>query len=69
MFKGSIEHRTVSAPQNGSGGSSAVGAGGSQEASLKTLIYSGAWPVTDRIFHVVSTWTPHTFEVRAGDPA
>ena len=31
------------------------------EASLRTLVYGGAWPVADRKFHVISTWAPWYF--------
>ena len=49
MFKGAVEHRGVE-----------VG-GLNPGAHLKTLRYAGAWPVGDRIFHVLSGWRPHQF--------
>ena len=45
MFKNSIEHRSV----------------GACSSSIRTLIYSGIWPVSERYFTVLSGWRPHKF--------
>jgi len=53
MFKGATEHSTEHR--------SAECGAGHPAAHLKTLRYAGAWPVGDRVFHVLSGWRPHSF--------
>jgi hypothetical protein len=48
-FKYSVHHRAIDI-------SSAI-----PLPSLHTLVYSGAWPVADRQFHVLSAWSPWLF--------
>lgn len=55
MFKGAVEHRLLGGLNPELGG-----------ASVKTLNYSGAWPVADRSFLVATGWSRHSHNGRDG---